>query len=162
MLQQENMKLKERKNKKRHANNKKEDNTEDSNYLGYNKNYVLNIEEDNDENKDNKIVNTHTNDFKLECGEDNENESEEYRETHSEISELKNELENSKIEINRLKNVCKNLENKIKVLREASSNLLIKINIPKKYKEEIKEILKLFDFTESEILFIVDKKKQYY
>ena len=162
MLQQENMKLKERKNKKRHANNKKEDNTEDSNYLGYNKNYVLNIEEDNDENKDNKIVNTQTNDFKLEGGEDNENESEEYSETDSEISELKNELENSKIEINRLKNVCKNLENKIKVLREASSNLLIKINIPKKYKEEIKEILKLFDFTESEILFIVDKKKQYY
>ena len=156
------MKLKERKTKKRHTNYKKEDNTEDSNYLGYNKNYILNIKEDNAENKDKEIANTQTNEFKLEGGEDNENESEEYSETDSEISELKNELENSKIEINRLNNVCKNLENKIKVLREASSNLLIKINIPKKYKEEIKEILKLFDFTESEILFIVDKKKQYY
>ena len=47
------------------------------------------------------------------------------------------------------------------MLREASSNLLIKMNIPKKFKEEIKEILKLFEFTESEILFIVDKKNQY-
>ena len=160
ILQQENIKLKEkRKNHKKH--NKIEENTEGSNYLGYNKHYVLNVKEDNME--DNKIINSPTNN--LESAEDNENEeieSEDYSETDSELSELKNELENTKIELNRLTNECKILENKIKVLRESSSNLLIKINIPKKYKDEIKEILKLFDFTESEILFIVDKKKQYY
>ena len=50
----------------------------------------------------------------------------------------------------------------MKMLKETFSSLLIKMAIPKKYKEEIKEILKLFDFTEGEILFIVDKKKQYY
>ncbi len=78
------------------------------------------------------------------------------------MSELKNELENAKIELNRLANECKNLENKIKILKETISNLFIQMSIPKKHKEEIKEILKLFEFTETEILFIVDKKKQCY
>ena len=120
--------------------------------------YVLHIKEEGD----NKIEkeNTITNNIESNEDNDNENESEDYSETDTEISELKNELETARIELNQLSNECKNLENKIKILREASSNLLIKMNIPNKYKEEIKAILKLFEFTDSEIVFIVDKKTQ--
>ena len=141
--------------KKRNSMKKIEENTEGSNNLGYNKNYVLHIKDDDQNKKDNTLINN------IESNEDNENESEDFSETDTEISELKNELENARIELNQLSNECKNLENKFKILREASSNLLIKMNIPNKYKEEIKKILKLFEFTDNEIVFIVDKKKQY-
>lgn len=159
-LKIENKKLKDKMHhKKRNSVKKIEENTEGSNNLGYNKKYVLHMKEEGD----NKIEkeNTITNNIESNEDNDNENESEDYSETDTEISELKNELETARIELNQLSNECKNLENKIKILREASSNLLIKMNIPNKYKEEIKTILKLFEFTDSEIVFIVDKKKQY-
>ena len=160
ILQIENKKLKDKMHhKKRNSVKKIEENTEGSNNLGYNKNYVLHLKEEG-ENKIEK-ENTITNNIESNEDNDNENESEDYSETDTEISELKNELETARIELNQLSNECKNLENKIKILREASSNLLIKMNIPNKYKEEIKTILKLFEFTDSEIVFIVDKKKQY-
>ena len=156
ILQEENKKMKDKMHhKKRNSVKKIEENTEGSNNLGYNKNYVLHIKDDDQNKKDNTLINN------IESNEDNENESEDFSETDTEISELKNELENARIELNQLSNECKNLENKFKILREASSNLLIKMNIPNKYKEEIKKILKLFEFTDNEIVFIVDKKKQY-
>ena len=156
ILQIENRKLKSEKNAKKKYNSKIKESTEESNDLGYNKNYVLNIKEDE------KIEDIKKDNNELDKEESAENESENYSETNTEISELKNELENFKIENDRLINEYKILENKMKMLKETFSSLLIKMAIPKKYKEEIKEILKLFDFTEGEILFIVDKKKQYY
>ena len=165
ILQLENIKLKENKNrhKKRNSEKKNVDNSEGSNKLGYDKNYILHIKEENEDNKKNgDVIQNNIESIEDNKNDDNENESENYSETDTEISELKNELESTKMELIRLSNECKNLENKIKILRESFSNLLIKMNIPKKFKEEIKEILKLFEFTESEILFIVDKKKQYY
>ena len=165
ILQQENRKLKEKMHHKKHnsVKIKKEDTKSSENKLGYNENYVLHIKED-DENKNEKGIekeNTITNNIESNEDNDNENESEDFSESDTEISELKSELESAKIELNQMTNECKNLENKIKILREASSNLLIKMNIPNKYKEEIKKLLKLFEFTDSEIVFIVDKKKQY-
>ena len=159
-LQKKIKELKEHKNK--NDKNKNED-IDESNDLGYDKHYVLNIKEETLENnkKENNNINNINNTDK-EDDNDNENESENYSDSDTEVSELRNELENAKIDLNRLSNECKILENKIKILKETCSNLLIKMNIPKKFKEEIKEILKLFEFTESEILFIVDKKKQYY
>jgi hypothetical protein len=133
---------------------KKEEIIQENNINNENININNEIKEEN--NNINNINNTDKED------DDNENESENYSDSDTEVSELRNELENAKIDLNRLSNECKILENKIKILKETCSNLLIKMNIPKKFKEEIKEILKLFEFTESEILFIVDKKKQYY
>ena len=167
ILQQENAKLKQsiiNKKKVRHKH-KSDQITEGSNQLGYDKKYELNIKEEDEgegedhninENENEKINNI--NDVES----DDENESVDYSETDTEMSELRNELENAKIQLNKMTIECKNLENKIKIIKESFSNLLIKMNIPKKFKEEIKEILKLFDFTEGEILFIVDKKKQFY
>ena len=43
--------------------------------------------------------------------------------------------------------------------KRACKNILIRLNIPKKDKEEIKQILKLFEFTEEETLIIIGDKK---
>ena len=165
ILQQENAKLKlslSEKKKERHKH-KIDHATEGSNQLGYDKKYELNIKEEDEGEDEEHIINENEKINNINDAESyDENESVDYSETDTEMSELRNELENAKIQLNKLTIECKNLENKIKILKESSSNLLIKMNIPKKYKEEIKEILKLFDFTEGEILFIVDKKKQFY
>ena len=49
---------------------------------------------------------------------------------------------------------------KLKILKDACKNILQRLTIPKKEKEEIKQILKLFDFTEEETLIIVGDKKK--
>ena len=175
ILQHENAKLKRNiieKKKERHKH-KSDQVTEGSNQLGYDKKYELNIKEEDEGEGDGESHNinenekiNNINDVESEDDgdndNDNENESVDYSETDTEMSELRNELENARIQLNKMTIECKNLENKIKILKESCSNLLIKMNIPKKFKEEMKEILKLFDFTEGEILFIVDKKKQFY
>ena len=58
------------------------------------------------------------------------------------------------------KNKYNELEMKLKILKEACQNILQRLTIPKKDREEIKQILKLFDFTEEEILNIIGEKKK--
>ena len=160
LLQQENKKLKQIINgdiKK----NKKFENTEGSYNIGYNKKYEIQTKEEGENDEDKKENENKINTIESEDNNEQENETENFSESNTEINELRNELENTKIELRKLANQYKNLENKLKILKEACSNYLIKINIPKKYKNEIKEILKLFEFSENEILFIVDKKKQF-
>ena len=76
--------------------------------------------------------------------------------------------ENKKININNsnqsdeedyYKNKYNELEMKIKILKDQCKNILMKLTIPKKYKEEIKQSLKLFDFSEEETLIIIGDKK---
>ena len=74
---------------------------------------------------------------------------------------MRYELENTKIKLDSITNEYKALENKFNILKENFSTFLIKMKIPKKNKNELTEILKLLDFTENEILFIIDKKKLY-
>ena len=159
ILQDENKKLRLSLSDVNKNKNKIESITEGSNNLGYDKNYVIQIKEEENDNKNNIIKNNNI----INNNENvDENESENFSETDTEISELKNELENTKIQLKQLLNEYNNLENKFKLLKDSCSNLLIKMNIPKKFKDEIREMLKLFEFTDSEILFIVDKKKQFY
>ena len=66
---------------------------------------------------------------------------------------------NQKEEIDNYKIKNKNLEKKLEICKEACKNILTKLKIPKKEKEEIKQILKYFDFTEEETLAIIDDKK---
>ena len=58
------------------------------------------------------------------------------------------------------KNKYNELEMKIKILKDQIKNILMKLTIPKKYKEEIKQSLKLFDFSEEETLIIIGDKKK--
>lgn len=52
------------------------------------------------------------------------------------------------------------LEMKLKILKDACKNILIRLTIPKKDREEIKQILKLFEFSEEETLIIIGEKKK--
>ena len=63
------------------------------------------------------------------------------------------DTENYKIKYNEL-------VTKLKLLKEACKNILIKVSIPKKEKEEIKQMLKLCEFNDEEILLIIDKKRK--
>ena len=87
----------------------------------------------------------------------------------------KNELinNNNKIESNKINNFSLNeeeddyyknkyneLEMKLKIMKEACKNILMRLSIPKKDKEEIKQILKLFEFSEEETLIIIGDKKK--
>ena len=157
ILQSENKQLKEELSKRLKDNKKSKPNsTDDSNKLAYNKKYKIEIEGDN-----NNINNIKNEDIKENEEEENENEGEESEETESVLNELRYELENTKIKLDSITNEYKALENKFNILKENFSTFLIKMKIPKKNKNELTEILKLLDFTENEILFIIDKKKLY-
>lgn len=52
------------------------------------------------------------------------------------------------------------IEMKLKIINESFKNILMRVTIPKKDKKEIKQILKLCDFSENEILIIVGDKKK--
>ena len=52
------------------------------------------------------------------------------------------------------------LEMKLKILKDACKNILIRLTIPKKDREEIKQILKIFEFSEEETSIILGDKKK--
>ena len=171
ILQEENKKLKEKIEKKKKTKYTHEKYTDESNKLGYDKKYEISIKNDDDNNNiiNDKKISEKTNSNFSENDTNNKNkenegeevEDEEYEESDSLINDLRDELENTKIELDKIMNEYKFLENKFNVLRENISNLLIKMKISKKYKVDIIEILKLLEFSENEIIFIVDKKKLY-
>ena len=171
IAQDENKQLKEELSKKTktHKNKiEKPNSTEESNQLAYNKKYKIVVKSDNS-NENN--INNENNMNKINIKEnENENEEEENEEEGDEedgeesdsvSSELRYELENTKIELDRITNAYKDLENRFNSLKDSFSNLLIRMKIPKKYKADMTEILKLLEFSDNEILFIIDKKKLY-
>ena len=66
---------------------------------------------------------------------------------------------NSDDEIDYYKKKCEELQTLLSVLKEVIKNILMKIAIPKKDKGEIKQILKLFEFSKEEQLIILGDKK---
>ena len=170
IAQDENKQLKEELSKKTktHKNKiEKPNSTEESNQLAYNKKYKIVVKSDNsnenninNENNMNKI-NIKEKENEEEEDEEEEGDEEDGEESDSVSSELRYELENTKIELDRITNAYKDLENRFNSLKDSFSNLLIRMKIPKKYKADMTEILKLLEFSDNEILFIIDKKKLY-
>ena len=157
ILQKENIQLKEELSKiNKSIKKSKSKKTSDSYKLGYDKNYEIVI--DNNDNNNIKEVEKEENNEEDENYEEEE-EEEDDDESESIINDLRNELEKTKIDLDTAVNKYKNLENKFNELKENFSNLLIKMKIPKKYKDETAKILKLLEFTDHEIIFIIDKKK---
>ena len=157
ILQKENIQLKEELSKiNKSIKKSKSKKTSDSYKLGYDKNYEIVI--DNNDNNNIKEVEKEENNEEDENYEEEE-EEEDDDESESIINDLRNELEKTKIDLDTAVNEYKNLENKFNELKENFSNLLIKMKIPKKYKDETAKILKLLEFTDHEIIFIIDKKK---
>ena len=156
LLQIENKQLKEKIfENKQFQKTKKSNSVDDSNKLSYNKNYSLKVENKdiNNKNNENKKV-----DENEEEEEEIEVEEEEYEESESMTNDLRRELEKTKIELDRINNEYNDLSNKFDLLKENLSNLLLKMKIPKKYRNDLTEILKIFEFTDKEILFILNKK----
>ena len=159
ILQKENIQLKEELSKiNKSIKKSKSKKTSDSYKLGYDKNYEIVI--DNNDNNNIKEVEKEENNEEDENYEEEE-EEEDDDESESIINDLRNELEKTKIDLDTAVNEYKNLENKFNELKENFSNLLIKMKIPKKYKDETAKILKLLEFTDHEIIFIIDKMKLY-
>ena len=159
ILQKENIQLKEELSKiNKSIKKSKSKKTSDSYKLGYDKNYEIVI--DNNDNNNIKEVEKEENNEEDENYEEEE-EEEDDDESESIINDLRNELEKTKIDLDTAVNNYKNLENKFNELKENFSNLLIKMKIPKKHKDEMAKILKLLEFTDHEIIFIIDKKKLY-
>ena len=157
ILQKENIQLKEELSKiNKSIKKSKSKKTSDSYKLGYDKNYEIVI--DNNDNNNIKEVEKEENNEEDENYEEEE-EEEDDDESESIINDLRNELEKTKIDLDTAVNNYKNLENKFNELKENFSNLLIKMKIPKKHKDETAKILKLLEFTDHEIIFIIDKKK---
>ena len=67
---------------------------------------------------------------------------------------------NSNEEIDYYKKKCDELQMLVNVLKEGIKNILMKLSIPKKAKDEIKQILKLFEFSNDETLFLLGEKKK--
>ena len=68
-------------------------------------------------------------------------------------------LSNSNDEIDYYKKKCEELQMLLNVFKEGIKNILMKLVIPKKDKGEIKQILKLFEFTKEETSIILGDKK---
>ena len=157
LLQIENKQLKEKIfENKQYQKTKKSNSVDDSNRLSYNKNYNLKVENKdlNNKNNENKKVDENEEEEEEIEGE----EEEEYEESESMINDLRRELEKTKIELDRINNEYNDLSNKFDLLKENLSNLLLKMKIPKKYRNDLTQILKIFEFTDKEILFILNKK----
>ena len=157
LLQIENKQLKEKIfENKQYQKTKKSNSVDDSNRLSYNKNYNLKVENKdlNNKNNENKKVDENEEEEEEIEGE----EEEEYEESESMVNDLRRELEKTKIELDRINNEYNDLSNKFDLLKENLSNLLLKMKIPKKYRNDLTQILKIFEFTDKEILFILNKK----
>ena len=162
ILQKENKQLKDKLSKKiKNKEINKPNSSDDQNKLAYNKKYKIEVEDSNN-NLNNNTNKINTENIKeKENEEEDKEEDEESEESESVLSELRYELENTKIELDRVINAYNELNNKFDLLKENISNLFIRMKIPKKYKADITEILKLLEFSNNEILFIIDKKKIY-
>ena len=71
----------------------------------------------------------------------------------------KKENSNTNDEIDYYKKKCEELQTLLNVFKESFKNILSKLVIPKKEKGEIKQILKLFDFSKEETYIILGEKK---
>ena len=71
----------------------------------------------------------------------------------------KQDYSNSDDEIDYYKKKCEELQMLLNVFKEGVKNILTKLVIPKKDKGEIKQILKLFEFTKEETSIILGDKK---
>ena len=71
----------------------------------------------------------------------------------------KKENSNTNDEIDYYKKKCEELQTLLNVFKESFKNILSKLVIPKKEKGEIKQILKLFDFSKEETFIILGEKK---
>ena len=121
IAQDENKQLKEELSKKTktHKNKiEKPNTTEESNQLAYNKKYKIVVKSDNsnenninNENNMNKI-NIKEKENEEEEDEEEEGDEEDGEESDSVSSELRYELENTKIELDRITNAYKDLENR--------------------------------------------------
>ena len=58
-----------------------------------------------------------------------------------------------------IKKKCEELQMLLNVLKEGIKDILMKLVIPKKEKGEVKQILKLFEFSKEEQLIILGDKK---
>jgi hypothetical protein len=104
------------------------------------------------ENNNNQI----TNENKSECIIINNNDDHNIKKIEENLDKTNKSYESDYF----YKNKYNELEMKLKILKEACQNILQRLTIPKKDKEEIKQILKLFDFSEEEILNIIGDKKK--
>ena len=73
---------------------------------------------------------------------------------------IQEELKASKNQIQCYKKLLKDLEIKINILKENCKIFFNKITLSKNEKEEVKEILKLFEFNDNEINLIINKRKK--
>ena len=78
---------------------------------------------------------------------------------NSEEDKKRIENSNSDDEIDYYKKKCEEFQMLLNVLKEGIKNILMKITIPKKDKGEVKQILKLFEFTKEEQLVILGDKR---
>ena len=81
------------------------------------------------------------------------------REQQEYIESILNELEATKNQLIMIKQVLKELEKKFDTIKQISENLFSKLTLKKKEKEEFSILLKVMDFTDEKISFILDKKK---
>ena len=72
---------------------------------------------------------------------------------------IEEELKATKNQIQIYKKILKDLESKISALKESCKNFFSKVILSKIEKEEVKQILKMFEFNNNEINLIVNKKR---
>ena len=78
---------------------------------------------------------------------------------NNEEEKKKTDNSNTNDEIDYYKKKCEELQMLLNVLKEGIKDILMKLVIPKKEKGEVKQILKLFEFSKEEQLIILGDKK---
>ena len=78
---------------------------------------------------------------------------------NNEEEKKKTDNSNTNDEIDYYKKKCEELQMLLNVLKEGIKNILMKLVIPKKEKGEVKQLLKLFEFSKEEQLVILGEKK---
>ena len=73
---------------------------------------------------------------------------------------IEQELKANKNQIQIYKKYLKDLESKLTSIKESCKNFFSKITMSKIEKEEVRQILKLFEFNDNEINLIINRKKK--
>ena len=145
--------------------NSKEDNNnnDDSMNINYDQSSLENSENNNNKKENEDKIDENEDESNEESGEisdnenDNDNDNENGDDNNEDDNELRKELNQTKYQLDYIRNLYRDIEKKLSNIKKAIKKLFKEIKIPEK-ENDIKNILKLCEFKDDEILEIIDSK----
>jgi len=140
----------------KNLNSKDDDNiNDDSMNINYDQSSLENSENNNNKKYNEDKIDENEDESNEESGEISDNENGD--DDNEDDNELKKELNQTKYQLDYIRNLYRDIEKRFNNIKKAIKKLFIEIKIPEK-ENDIKDILKLCEFKDDEILEIINRK----